>query len=104
MCSARTGANIPGRRRALLRYSRAKSLPNPLRVRVPASVCRYVRMERKYEALGTTDVGRMRKICVPGVQGIIIKILFLSDNLFFRLKMNFNSLEREKEGVSVHII
>lgn len=38
VCSARTGTDIPGRRCALLRYSRTKSLPNPPRVRVPASI------------------------------------------------------------------
>lgn len=53
VCSARTSVDIPGRRRVLLRYSRTKSLPNPSRVRVPASIriyiCiyRYIRMKRK---------------------------------------------------------
>lgn len=101
VCSARTGADIPGRRYATLRYSRTKSLPNPPCVRVPASiriyVYRYVRIKRKY--VGNSDVERMRKICVPGIQRIIIKILFLSDNLFFRSKMNFDSLGTERKRV-----
>lgn len=51
----RTGADIPGRRRALLRYSRTKSLPNSLRVPnlFVFQLVYTVRMERKYEAQET---------------------------------------------------
>lgn len=63
VCSARTGADIQVvAARSLLRYSRGKSLPNPLRVHVPASgiLYRYVRVKRKYKAQETRILEDMR--------------------------------------------
>lgn len=58
----------------------------------------------EHRKTGNSDVGRMRKICVPGVQGITIKILFLTDNIFLRLKTRKISIPWRKRQRTSNIL